>query len=215
MDPEHGLLSSSPRSGNKKSKGSGGKEGKTAGVAATGGVQFGTPFGRAHFASAKVPGLLLTDVQMIDALRRCKAKSWYSAAPFTGDNKLPNGDGAADFARLVDKVATLSSYGADPVRFALGASVHGDPGLKAFQTLDALAGQRLQLARLAKKTWRPDLLRLLEQRMRADHGRSDLQVLRGSGVTARLAATATPLALLLATSTELIVENGPSSHVNR
>ena len=44
-------------------------EGKTAGVAATGGVQFGTPFGRAHFASAKAPGLLLTDVQMIDALR--------------------------------------------------------------------------------------------------------------------------------------------------
>ena len=51
LDPEHGLLSSSPRGGNKKSKKDSGKKGKTAGVAATGGVQFGTPFGRAHFAT--------------------------------------------------------------------------------------------------------------------------------------------------------------------
>ena len=33
LAPEHGLLSSSPRGGNKKSKGSGGKKGKAAGVA--------------------------------------------------------------------------------------------------------------------------------------------------------------------------------------
>ena len=116
---EHGLL---PDSG-KKSKGASGKSGKAAGVAASGGgLDFDTPFGRAHFASAKAPGLQLTGAQMIDALRRCKAKSWYSAAPFTGDNKLPSGDGAADFVRMVDRFATLSGYGADPVRFARACS---------------------------------------------------------------------------------------------
>ena len=58
-------------------------------MAASGGKHsFSTPFGLAHFASAKAPGLQLTDVQMTDALRRCKAKSWYSAAPFTGDTQV-------------------------------------------------------------------------------------------------------------------------------
>eukprot|EP00935_MAST-01C_sp_MAST-1C-sp1_P001719 g1719.t1 len=81
LDPEHGLLSSSPQSGNKKAKGDSSKKGKAASVAASGSKHsFSTPFGLAHFASAKAPGLQLTDVRGIPKIENTRTLLFYDQA---------------------------------------------------------------------------------------------------------------------------------------
>ena len=99
LPAEHGLLPLSPRGRGKKPKGDSTKKGKAASVAATGGVQFGTPFGRAHFASVKAPGLQLTDVQMIDPL-------------WTGSERKKEGK---DFKREIISI-TLANSGRVQIR---------------------------------------------------------------------------------------------------
>ena len=68
---------------------------------------FASSFGLAQFAG-EPPGMKLSEAQAGTAIKHCQRKSWYSAAPYVNENKLPGGSTAADFVKMVDMVAELS-----------------------------------------------------------------------------------------------------------